>query len=155
MFLHDHPLVESNILEPNSHQVPKLWQTCRAAFGFYWTATLGSVNVWNTADMYFLKKHPLNGCKMGVGLEKRERVMRYLMICFLQNLILCAFGINIWAWRTCEVHKSQGWQFFLSRIRPLCLSQHLTCKSVGVDVIYQTTPQRVRNQNTTSFAAVI
>lgn len=152
MFLHDHPIVESNILSSWA-QLPPSSQTLADLSSCFQIL----LNCYTGTQQTCVKKTgcPLNGCKMGVGLEKRERVMRYLMIRFLQKLILCAFGINIWALRTCEVHKSQGWQFFLNRIRPLCLSQHLTCKSVGVDVIYQTTPQRVRNQNTTSFVAVI
>ena len=155
MFLHDHPIVESNILSSwaNSHQVPKLWQTCRAFRSNCYTGKCKRLK--HKRHVFSTKQNPLNGCKMGVGLEKHERVMRYLTIRFLQNLILCAFVINIWALKTFEVHKSQGWQFFMTRSGTVCLSQHLTCKSVGVDVIYQTTPQRVRNQNTTSFVAVI
>ena len=155
MFLHDHPIVESDILSSwaNSHQVPKLWQTCRAFRLNCYTGKCKRLK--HNRHVFSKTQNPLNGCKMGVDLERRERVMRYLMIRFLQKIDPLCFWNKYLSIKNLWSAQKSRLAILPDPIRPLCLSQHLTCKSVGVDVIYQTTPQRVRNQNTTSFVAVI
>lgn len=81
-----------------------------------WTATLGSVDVWNTANMYFLKSFSSQRVQNGSRFGKTWKGDEVSDDPLLQELILCAFGINIWALRTCQVHKSKGWrELFLTR----------------------------------------
>ncbi len=91
----------------DSHLVSKLWQTCRGE----------ALNVWNTAEILLFKRISSQQVQNRSHFGKEWRVMRYLIIRLFQNtLILFAFGIKnnlsrFWALRTCEVQKSQGWQF--------------------------------------------